>query len=190
MLLLTEKEINFKELSMISSLKTGDEKAFNYIFQTYYSDLFSYANKILNDKEEAKEVLQNVYFKLWEKRNKLDINRSVKCYLFKSIYNECMNKIKHQKIHYKVVSELQTKSFEETNENKINFCGKTELVSMVKETINLLPPKCKTVFILSRVHQLKNKEIAKQLNISHKTVENHITKALKVFRITLFDYIN
>ena len=69
-----KEEVNALEFPIMSSLHDGDEKTFNYIFQTYHSYLYSYAIKILKDPEEAKEVIQNVYFRLWEKRNKININ--------------------------------------------------------------------------------------------------------------------
>ena len=179
-----------QELTIIPNLKRSDEDEFKIAFQTYHTFLYFYALKLLNDSEDAKEAIQNVYFRFWERRNKININFSVKYYLLKSIYNECLNKIKQKKIHYKAIIELQKYFKDETEHNKINFCGNSELVKIVDETIDLLPPKCKSVFILSRIHHYKNKEIAVHLKLSPKTVENHVTKALKIFRVALFDYIN
>ena len=186
----TKEEINIDELSMISSLKKGDKTAFDYFFQTYYYYLYVNSLKLLHNKEEAEEVVQNVYVKLWEKRKELNINKSVINYLLRSIHNESLNKIKHQKIHQMAVFNLTKKTREEECENIIFNCEICELQEIIQKTLNTLPNKCKKVFIMSRYHQLKTKEIAEHFEISTKTVENHMAKALRIFRNELTDYLN
>ncbi|MFW5877474.1 MAG: RNA polymerase sigma-70 factor [bacterium] len=184
-----QKELNIQEISLLSALQRGDEEAFNFFFQRYNSILYSYAFKVMNDSEEAKEVVQNVFLRLWEKREKISIDRSVRSYLLRCIYNECFNVIKHRKIRFRAMDALKNDLLRTSGENKINFCGNFELYELVRETVNTLPPRRKKVFVLSRYQQLKNREIAEEMNISSKTVENHITKAIKIFRVALLDYI-
>jgi RNA polymerase sigma-70 factor (ECF subfamily) len=150
--------------------------------------LCRYAYTFLQDKEEAEEVVQSVFISLWEKRHALEIQTSFKAYLYRMVRNSCLNLIKHEKVkqqhvaHELAVAEVSYDSVSE----KVNA---SELTLKISEAMKVLPEQCRLVFQLSRFEELKYQEIADQLQISVKTVENHMGKALKIMREQLKDYL-
>jgi RNA polymerase sigma-70 factor, ECF subfamily len=173
---------------VLETIKSGNESAFEMIFKSYYQPLCRYAYTFLQDKEEAEEVVQSVFISLWEKRNALEIQTSFKAYLYRMVRNSCLNLIKHEKVkqqhaaHELAVAEVSYDSVSE----KVNA---SELTLKISEAMKVLPEQCRLVFQLSRFEELKYQEIADQLQISVKTVENHMGKALKIMREQLKDYL-
>jgi len=168
---------------------------FHQIFFAYHGRLVLYANKFLNDIELSRDVVQEVFFQLWKKPELLLAEYSVKSYLFKAVKNETLNNLRHLKIVHNVSKQLahdpydaSYNSFSEDDDPLSNLL-ELELIEKVEVVIQSLPEKCKEVFKLSRQEQLKNKEIAEKLGISVKMVEKQMTKALKVFRKELAEYI-
>jgi RNA polymerase sigma-70 factor, ECF subfamily len=178
---LTEKEV-------LETIQAGNESAFEMIFRTYYQPLCRYAYSFLDDKEEAEEVVQSTFITVWEKRKSIDIQISLKSYLYRMVRNACLNVIKHEKIKQQHVAHelaVTDASYESVSE-KVNA---TELESKITEAMKALPEQCRIVFQLSRFEELKYQEIADQLQISVKTVENHMGKALKIMREKLKEYL-
>lgn len=175
-----------KELAL--ALQNGDELVYEQVFRDYYERLCNYANSIINDMDEAEEMVQNTFVILWEKRENIDIHTSVKSYLYQAVHNHCLNKLKHFKVrhahneHFKYHME----SGVDNNSQQIIF---DELEQEINAAIEELPTQCKHVFKLSRFENLTYAEIAEQLNISVKTIENHMGKALRILRIKLKDYL-
>jgi RNA polymerase sigma-70 factor (ECF subfamily) len=173
---------------VLDTIKSGNENAYEMIFKSYYQPLCRYAYTFLHDKEESEEVVQSVFISLWEKRSMLDIQTSFKAYLFRMVRNSCLNVIKHEKVkkqhvaHEMAVAEVSYNSVAE----KVSA---NELSLKITEAMKALPEQCRMVFQLSRFEELKYQEIADQLNISIKTVENHMGKALKIMREQLKDYL-
>jgi RNA polymerase sigma-70 factor, ECF subfamily len=165
-----------------------DITEFEKLFKTEYSKLCSYANLFLNDPDAAEDVVQEVFFKLWKNREELTIQTTVKSYLFRAVRNGCMNVIDHLSIRdaYKLVNEEDIK---ESEANTIDEAIVSELEQKIRESIDLLPSERRKIFILSRFEGLKYREIADQLNISVKTVENQMYQALKFLRERLVDYL-
>jgi RNA polymerase sigma-70 factor (ECF subfamily) len=161
---------------------------FEKLFKTHYSRLCSYANLFLSDPDAAEDVVQEVFFKLWKNRGELIINTTIKSYLFRAVRNGCMNVIDHISVReaYKIVNENDIKDSEG---NLIDETIVSELEQRIKETIDLLPPERRKIFIMSRFDGLKYREIADQLNISVKTVENQMYQALRFLREKLVDYL-
>jgi RNA polymerase sigma-70 factor (ECF subfamily) len=176
------------DLYFFNRLKAGDEKAFDYFFNYYYSGLCIYARKYLNNRHEEEEVVQHIFLKFWQDRDVLEVNDSVASYLFQSVRNRCLDILKHKKVenkYFEKFSQTEREVFNNTWQTYIE----SELYSLLMDAINCLPPECRKVFIYSRFENFKNKEIAEKLNISVKTVENQISKALKVLRKQLKDYL-
>jgi len=150
-----------------------DIAEFEKLFKTEYSKLCSYANLFLNDPDAAEDVVQEVFFKLWKNREELNIQTTVKSYLFRAVRNGCMNVIDHLSIRdaYKLVNEEEIK---ESEANTIDEAIVSELEQKIRESIDLLPSERRKIFIMSRFDGLKYREIADQLNISVKTVENQM----------------
>lgn len=165
----------------------GQEAAFERLFETYYQVLCRYAYTVLRDKEESEEVVQNLFVSLWQKRQTLNIQNSVKSYLYRATRNDCLNRIKHLKVRDSYA--VDTRHTAPVTGNGIEQLELKELTQTVNEAISELPEQCAKVFKLSRFEHLSYAEIAAQLNISVKTVEAHMGKALKRLREQLKDYL-
>jgi RNA polymerase sigma-70 factor, ECF subfamily len=151
--------------------RDGQPNAFEMIFNHYYRPLCAYAYSFLHDRDHAEEVVQSAFITLWEKRESIAIDTSFQSYLYRMIRNACLNVIKHEKVkqqHTVLAQELETK---------------------IHQAMRTLPEQCRLVFQLSRFEELKYHEIAAQLNISVKTVENHMGKALRMMREQLKEYL-
>lgn len=165
---------------LIAELRGGREEAFAYVFRMYYSPLLNYAGRILKDTEFANDVVQECFCKLYERRKELNEELEVRPYLYKSVYNSCMDAIKHQKVRDNYISqELLDFYFSkviETPEAEQALLEE-DLRGAIQNAINKLPERCREIFVLSKVEGLSNKQISEQLNISVKTVEAQMTTA-------------
>lgn len=176
------------EKQVLTSLSEGNESAIEMLFKTFYSPLCQYAYSFLRDRDEAEEVVQNAFVNIWDKRQELEIQSSVKSYLYRMVRNACLNVIKHQRV--KAEHEMHEKTFgEPTHEGTGQAMIASELENRIADAMKTLPEQCRLVFQLSRFEELKYAEIADQLNISVKTVENHMGKALRLMRGQLKDYL-
>jgi RNA polymerase sigma-70 factor (ECF subfamily) len=163
-------------------------KDFDSLYLDNYPALQRYAYTILSDIELAEEMVHQVFLKILERKDPLDVHTSLKAYLFRSVNNECLNYIKHQKVkqtyHSYATNEMGNTT--ETPSSKLNY---KELEFQIIKSINDLPEQCRTIFQLSRFEELKYGQIADQLGISVKTVEAQMSKALKRLRVELADYL-
>jgi RNA polymerase sigma-70 factor (ECF subfamily) len=166
----------------------ADEAAFKALFTEHYKGMYSYACIILKDEAEAEEIVQGVFVRIWEKQATLQIETSLKAYLYKMVYNDCMNYIKHKAVVIKFQKEktYTMKNEQDSAEGKV---AAAQLNEQLSNALRELPEQCRTVFQLSRFEDLKYREIAGQLGISEKTVENQMGKALKLLRMKLVDFL-
>ena len=176
------------EQNLYVALKEGKENAFEMIFRTYYQPLCKYAYSFLNDKDEAEEVVQASFISFWERRGELRIESSLKSYLYRMVRNACLNVIKHEKVKQQHAA-VQLAGGELSQESSSQPVVASELEQKIHESMKALPEQCRLVFQLSRFEELKYQEIAEQLNISVKTVENQVGKALKIMRTQLKEYL-
>jgi RNA polymerase sigma-70 factor (ECF subfamily) len=180
--------VEYSNIDPVSSIKNGNEAAFEKVFKTYFRNLHAFAYTFMKDDVIAEEIVQNVFFRIWEKKEQLQIDDSLKAYLYRSVHNESLNHLKHLKI--KNSFQLQySGTMESSNQDASNQMIATELENDIQKAISELPPQCRTIFQMSRFEQLKYQQIADQLNISIKTVENQMGKALKVLRLRLVEYL-
>jgi len=180
--------VDLLEKQVLETLQLGNESAFEMIFRTYYQPLCRYAYSFLQDKEEAEEVVQASFITVWEKRNNIAIETSLKSYLYRMVRNSCLNVIKHERVKQQHVAHELAVS-EVSHESVSQKVQAAELEIRITEAMKTLPEQCRLVFQLSRFEELKYQEIADQLQISVKTVENHMGKALKLMREQLKDYL-
>jgi RNA polymerase sigma-70 factor, ECF subfamily len=176
------------EEEFISAVNTGDIKTFEMAFRTHYNSLCNYAYTFVSDHDEAEEVVQSTFINFWEKHTEISISHSLKAYLYRAVRNTCLNKLKHEKIkreHEKYVLTFANPGVDSTTQSVM----KNELEQKIAEALTKLPEQCRLVFSLSRFEDLKYNEIAEQLDISVKTVENHMGKALRIMREQLKDYL-
>ena len=169
-------------------LSLGDITAFEMLFRTYYQPLCNYAYTFLQDREDAEEIVQSTFLLVWEKRDTLAIRTSVRPYLYAMVRNACLNVIKHEKIKQKYVGE-EVALASRSHDSVTHTIATHELEYRIKMAMEALPEQCRMVFKLSRFEELKYSEIADQLEISIKTVENHMGKALRMMREQLRDYL-
>lgn len=166
--------------SLIFHLKNGDENAFAYLIDTFNHRLCVYANSHINDTHLSEDIVQNVFIKVWERRKNLREDFSLKSYLYKSVYNACINEYKKSKL----VTALEKKHIDglESIVEEKNEAALEKLILLVKDAIQELPPKCKEIFLLSKREGLTNIEISEHLNISKNTIERQITIAYSKIR--------
>lgn len=178
------KTQNEKEL--FRQLKEGSEPAFETIFNHYYAPLCLFAQQILRDDQKAEEVVQDSFVNLWGKRENIQVESSLKYYLFRSVKNHCLNQIQHLKIREKYAEKVK-ESFDQDLHDADYFI-EVGLSRKIEKSIEALPEKRRQIFKMSREEGLKYKEIADQLNLSVKTVETQMGLALKQLRDMLKDY--
>ncbi len=166
----------------------ADDPHFDQIYLHHYGALHHYAYTLLNDEALADETIHEVFLKLLEKQNGVAIHTSLKAYLYRSVHNECINYLKRHKV--KLRYETYTiNDMDQPIESPLSKLQYRELEFRLKKAINELPEQCRTIFQMSRFEELRYAEIAAELGISIKTVENQISKALKRLRLQLADYL-
>ena len=157
-------------------IQKKDNKAFESYYKMHYKSFFVMACKYLKNTEQAEEIVNDVFMKIWEDGHKITIDSSLKSYVYRAIINRSLNEIQKNKKEYNLAVDIfntQEESYE------LRQIEENELKIKLFHAIDLLPEQCKKVFQLSRFEELKQQEIADQLGISIKTVKNHITHALK-----------
>lgn len=157
--------------------KTTQE--FEKIFKEYYPMGVLFARKQVQDMDTAKDIVQAVFVKMYEKGDKININTSIKSYVFQAIRNACINHHKHNQTKQRHSNIILNRSSEAIIDNQLEH---KEFELQIQGVIDQLPDRCKTIFRLNRFDGKKNKEIAKELDISIRTVETQISKALKFLR--------
>ncbi len=171
---------------LLEQLLQGDQQAFDALFRTWYEPLCRYAARLLDgDMDDAEDVVQQTFIKLWEQREILPIQFSVKAYLYKMVHNRSLNRLR----------DAQTRR--RHSEISVSFGNDTappvevsDLQTRLQAALEQLPTECRRIFELSRFEELKYREIADQLNISIKTVETQMGKALRLMRVHLAEYLS
>ena len=167
---------------------------FELIFKKYYQRLCFYARKFIDDDAIAKDIVQDVFMNLWDRKEIIELEVVLRAYLFKSVYHRCLNHLDHKKLtdrhHETINKELKNLEFEYYNSSDNQEHSLFELEVKIDTSIESLPPQCRNVFEMSRLKGLKNREIADELNISIKVVEKHISKALIILRENLVEYLS
>jgi len=172
------------EANIIRRIRQGDIKEFESLFRSSYASLVRYAKTIVKDHDTAEEIVQEFFFRMWQDREKMNINNSVNGYLFRSVHNRCLHFIEHQKVVEKHESEIIA-SADELNEQVTDTIYYNELQAKVSRVLEKLPERCSRIFSMNRFEGLKYSEIAEKLSVSVKTVELNMGKALKEFRKAL-----
>ncbi len=177
-----------KEQDLLDRLKANQKSALNELYKVYWEHLFLSAYNLLKDKEACEEIVQDIFINIWERRQELQINTTFKGYLYGMVRYKVFNHIRtHTKEKaVKTISAAEKRFQYNSAESEILY---QDYEKHLEQIISTLPEKCKTVYRLSRNEHLSHKEISKKLNISTKTVENHITKALHTIRKALKEII-
>lgn len=166
----------------------SSEAGFEQVFKTYFKPLYAYAKTMVRDKDAAEEIVQQVFFRLWEKRDNITIQETIKAYLYRSVFHGSMNYLKHIKVREEYA--LYIKHEASAENSALQSLETRELKESLTHALSKLPEKCRTVFQLCRFEELKYKEVAEQLNLPVKTVENEMGKALRLLRLSLSDLLS
>ncbi len=178
--------MNPPDFVLLNLIKEGDVRAFENLFDANYRSLIFLARKIVGDLDKAKDIVQAVFVAIYENRANLTINSSIKSYLYKSVYNACLNHIKQTNIHNHHHDQLKNQLSESDD---TDFMVQAELEERIRVIVENLPSQCGAIFRMNRFQGMKNREIAEKLNISIRTVETQISKALKILRDNLADFL-
>lgn len=179
--------MDFSDRKTIEQLLGGNISTFETVYKTFFKPLYVYAYTMLQEEMQAEEIVQGLFLKIWERKEKINIESSLKAYLYKSVYNESLNYIKHVKVKVSYenhATQVMKQTQSESPAQKVMY---KNLEDRLRTALNELPEQCRTVFQMSRYEELKYREIATRLSISEKTVENHMGKALKLLRLKLAD---
>lgn len=183
------------EKNILENLKKGDSKAFESVFKFWYEPLVNFADEYISDLESSRNIVQTIFMKLWEKHQLVDPASNLKSYLYLATRNACLSHIRHLKVENAYFQktlknsedlQLNYEALEELDIDRIDF---QKLENIIQETIDSLPERCREVFLLSRVHDMKNREIAEKLDITVKAVEANITRALAKLRENTSQYL-
>lgn len=180
------KDIAVKDKQLKTQVVNGDLNAFEMVFRDYYKPLVRYGNTFLRDTDETEDVVQQVFVSIWEKRAQIDIHTSIRAVLYKAVQNACLNKIKHRKVRNAYAEEWKMTQQKESVSVPVYV---DELQQRIQLAIEQMPEQCRKIFKMSRFEQLRYQEIADQLGLSVKTIENQMGKALKIVREELKDYL-
>jgi RNA polymerase sigma-70 factor (ECF subfamily) len=172
---------------LLRRIQSGDEGAYDAAFRTWYPVLVRVAAAIVRDVDAAEEVAQDVMVQLWRRRHLLDATLSLRAYLLRSIRNRALNQLRHSRVRRESAADVEA-LYDEPPGSDQPIVAK-ELADAIQVALRDLPPRCREIFELSRVDGLKYAEIAEALDISPKTVEAQIGKALKILRQRLASWL-
>ena len=185
--------LNLNEIELLQNLARGESLAFEHVVEVYQERLLHFSFHYLNDQEMAKDVVQEVLAIIWKDRKKFHEVNNLSSWLFTLAKNQCLKRIEHLKVSQKHISRLQYRNFN-LIQDSLNQLDTSPLIfnevnAIIKQTLAKLPSQSRRIFEMNRFEDKKNREIADELNISIKTVEAAITKALKLLRPALKQYL-
>jgi RNA polymerase sigma-70 factor (ECF subfamily) len=169
---------------IIRRIRNGDKQEFEKLFRSSYVSLVRYAKTILRDHDTAEEIVQELFFRLWQDREKLNIKSSLNGYLFRSVHNRSLHHIEHQQVVSHHAGEVAARAML-SSEPVTEAIYYSELQAKVAGVLDRLPERCRMIFRMSRFDGLKYNEIAEKLVVNVKTVEADMGKALREFRKAL-----
>lgn len=179
---------NPSEEAVLAALNAGEEWALDSLFRAHYAYLCQAIFRVIGDRNLAEDLAQDVFYELWRKRASLRISQSIRAYLKRAAINRTLNYIRDQRLLVDDESALPF-DLESAQPGAVEQLEAEELQLKIESAIEGLPERCRLVFGLSRFEEMSNKEIATHLEISVKTVENQMTKALRILRTKLTPYL-
>lgn len=185
---------NNLESIYFESFKEGDQVAFAYFYDQFFSKIQAFSISFVYDKEEAENVAQEAFLHLWENRNNIDTVNGISSFLHTYTKSKCLNIIRHNKVKDRFKDAVMNQKERELDTEILNSIAfdtleLTELEHLISGSISKLPPKTREVFIKKRFEQKKNSEIAEEMQVTLKAIEAHMTKALKLLKNSLSDYL-
>lgn len=172
--------------SLAENIKNSNQGVFELVFNYYYSGLVVYADQIIKNTEISEDIVQSVFMKLWETRETIEIH-SFRSYFMQCVKNRCIDHLRSLQVKQRFDNRIPEADHLVMDED---LWTKNELSELLEKAVEDLPPRCREVFWMSRYENFKIAEIAEKLDISKRTVETQISKALKILRIKLVDYLS
>jgi len=181
------------ELFLIESIKSGDKKAFEFLFSKYYSNMWKYATSLVRNDAAGEDLVMDVFIRLWETAPGIDFRTSLAGYLCQCVHNHCINYLTRHKKRFPGLSQETLKILERTipangadnPDDKLCFA---ELSNKIEAAIDKLPEECRKIFNMSRFEEYSHEEIAEKLGISQNTVKVQVYRALQKLREIIRDY--
>ncbi len=170
---------------LLQNMREDDEMAFRSLFDRYYRLLCYASYKVYPDEHKSRDFAQEVFLSLWNKRKDISIHSSLSAFLRRAVVNKTIDFIRAQRFNFEEVPDLKEST--DSPNKKMEY---EELKDLIHQTAEQLPERCRMIFMMSRFEELSHKEIAVKLGISEKTIENQITKALKILRAAIGPYLS
>jgi RNA polymerase sigma-70 factor (ECF subfamily) len=169
------------DIEIIRRIRQGDAAQFESLFRSSYISLVRYAKTLIKDHDTAEEIVQDLFFRLWKDKEKIEIESSLNGYLFRSVHNRCLHYVEHNRVVKRHAEEMSYRHAE-SQETPSDIIYYKELQAKIARILERLPERCGKIFYMSRFEGLKYTEIAEKLSVSVKTVESNMGRALKEFR--------
>lgn len=171
--------MDIEENLILDRIKKHDKEAFRFLYEYYFTKMVLFAESYLYDEEEARDLVQDLFFHMWDHSETLHVTTSIKSYLFTSVRNRCLNILRDRKIRDEHNNKLfEAQLFSGTDDVVID----EEIQQRLQEALDSLPDKCREIILLKVVEGKKNKEIANQLNIAETTVKTQVQRAYRMLR--------
>jgi RNA polymerase sigma-70 factor, ECF subfamily len=170
-----------RDTEIIRRIRQGDIGQFESLFRSSYVSLVRYAKTLIKDHDSSEEIVQDLFFRIWQDKEKLNIESSLNGYLFRSVHNRCLHYIEHNRVVERHAQEMSYRQ-QESQESPSDILQYKELQTKIARILERLPERCGQIFYMSRFEGLKYTEIAEKLSVSVKTVESNMGRALKEFR--------
>jgi RNA polymerase sigma-70 factor (ECF subfamily) len=177
------------EQALLKRLVSGDENAFSMVFSACYTDLVLFAMTIVRNSDIAEEIVQEIFVKLWEGHENLQIKTSLRSYLLRSVQNRCIDWYRHEKVRQSHIEDISSHMVLFDCDTDEYMFG-SELEERIEKILSLIPPDCSEAFRMNREQGLKYNDIAEKLSVSVRTVEVRVSKALHLLRKHLQDYLS
>ncbi|MBI1226970.1 MAG: RNA polymerase sigma-70 factor [Bacteroidetes bacterium] len=180
-------EFSNEEQDLFLKVKSGDKTAYRALFDRYYKYLVVTANNILGDSEMARDLAQDVFFELWKRRESIEVQTSLKAYLRRSVVNKTLNFIKSRRMDFTEPERMPESPYPTPDAQTL--LEASDLEQVIHQAIAALPERCRLIFTLCRLEGMPHKEIAAQLDISTKTIEAQMTRAIAALREAVGPYV-
>jgi RNA polymerase sigma-70 factor (family 1) len=187
--MMTTSYQSYSDNVLIALVKSGDIDAFTEIHNRYYVKLYSHAYKRLPDREEVKDILQELFVSVWNNRETIELKVALPAYLYTAVRNRILNAYKHEKVKTDYLAAFQNFLDNHTEPVADEQLRLKELTTMIEAEVSEFPPQMRRVFEMSRNEALSHQEIADELNISTLTVRKHVQNSLKILRAKLSAYL-
>jgi len=171
---------------ILEELRKGNERAFDFIFREYYKPLVQFSYSIVKEQTAAESIVQDVFIKLWERRETIENVTNLLSYMMVMVRNQCVDFLRKEKSSSKMYAALRMEESGNTTEEQISL---NEFEEKLLKSIMNLPERCRKAMEMSRFEGFSNKEIAEQMQISVKGVEALIGRALKLLRVELSEFL-